>query len=96
MSEWNHVGIALLYEGSVIHSVKLTKAGGGRFLRISGGRRPHIFVPGNSVVISSVDDPGELGDTVGTVVDDDTVTITLPKLITGSGRRFFRLSRKVL
>jgi hypothetical protein len=95
MSKWSHVGVALLYDGSVIHSVKLTKGGGGRFLRTSGGRRPHIFIPGHAVVISSVDDPdpSELGDTIGTVVDDDTVTLALPKVIAGSGRRYFKISR---
>jgi hypothetical protein len=96
MSEWRHFGVALTYSGSVILGVKLTKGGGGRFLRTSGGRRPHIFIPGHSVVISSVDDPepGDLGSVVGTVVDDDTVVLSLPKIITGSGRRYFRLSRK--
>jgi hypothetical protein len=96
MSNWSHVGVALLYNGSAIHSVKLTKGGGGRFLRTSGGRRPHIFIPGHAVVITSVDDPdpGELGDVVGTIVDDVTVVLSLPKVIAGSGRRYFRISRK--
>jgi hypothetical protein len=93
MTDWGHVGVAFVYSGSAIQGLKLTKAAQGRFLRTAGGRRPHVFVPLDRVSVAEVSD-SDSGNTVGTIVDEDTVTLALPKTITGSGGRYFRISRR--
>jgi hypothetical protein len=49
----------------------------------------------NVVVADRVSEPppDELDDIVGTIANDDTVLFALPRVIEGSRRRHFRISR---
>ena len=96
MRDWRFVGAAFTYNGSAIDGLKLTKADSGFNMRKVDGRRAHLYIPLEAVAVDSIGDPDpdELGDIKGTTVtDDDAVVFALPKVIAGSSKRHFRISR---
>lgn len=82
------VGASFMYNGNSICGLKLRQAGGGFSLRKGNGRRPHLYIPLDSVVADGVSDPqpDELGDIEGDIADDDAVMFALPRVIEGQSQ----------
>jgi hypothetical protein len=96
MHDWHHVGASFTYYGVSIRGLKLTKAERGFSLRKGQpSRRTHLYITLDDVAVEGVSgpEPDELGDVQGSIANDNAVMFALPKVIEGSQRWYYRISR---